>query len=69
MERTTRVLTIEPVASSQLDHIWEATGWCPPDSRSSARAMFDYAVQEASWQNYAFIAAVPNQGVLCYAVL
>ena len=46
-------------------HIWEATGWCPPDATSSALvlAMHNYTVQEASWQNHAFIRAVPNQGL------
>ena len=43
--------------------IWEATGWCPPDATSSALAMHNYSVQEANWQNHAFIAAVPNQGL------
>lgn len=46
-----------------LDHIWEATGWCPPDSQSSALAMFNYSIQEANWQNHAFISAVPNSGI------
>ena len=46
-----------------LPHIWENTGWCPPDSQSSALAMANYSLQEASWQQHAFIAAVPNRGL------
>ena len=43
--------------------IWENTGWCPPNFVMSAPEMHDFSVQEASWQNHAFIAAVPNQGL------
>lgn len=46
-----------------LLHIWENTGWCPPDSQSSALAMANYSLQEASWQQHALIAAVPNRGL------
>jgi hypothetical protein len=56
-----------PAGSSKLekrfDHIWENTGWCPPDATSSAQAMHNYSMQEASWQNHAFISAVPNRGL------
>lgn len=46
-----------------LPHVWEATGWCPPDSQASPEDTHAFATQEASWQNHAFIAAVPNKGI------
>jgi L-iduronidase len=50
-------------AHQPFPHIWEATGWCPPDMEGSALAMHNYSMQEASWQNHALIRAVPNQGL------
>lgn len=47
----------------KLDRYWVNSGWCPPDSTSSAAAMSAYALQEASWQNHALAAAVPNGGI------
>jgi len=47
----------------RFDHIWENTGWCPPDATSSAEAMHNFSMQEANWQNHAFISAVPNRGL------
>eukprot|EP01045_Picozoa_sp_COSAG04_P003506 COSAG04_NODE_143_length_23569_cov_6.195356_14_plen_345_part_00 len=56
-------LTVGAGPTLPLPHIWENTGWCPPDSQSSALAMANYSLQEASWQQHAFIAAVPNRGI------
>ena len=50
-------------AAEAFPHIWENTGWCPPDMKSSAQAMHTFSMQEANWQNHAFIAAVPNRGL------
>lgn len=49
--------------SLPLLHSWAATGWCPPDSSANAVDTHAFAMQEASWQNHAFIAAVPNRGI------
>ena len=38
-------------------------GWCPPNADMTARDTWAFAVQEASWQNHAFIASVPNRGI------
>ena len=56
-------LTVGAGPTLPLPHIWENTGWCPPDSQSSALAMANYSLQEASWQQHALIAAVPNRGL------
>ena len=57
-------VTLNPNAKGlAFPHPWEATGWCSPDQQGSPDAMATYALQEASWQNHAFIGAVPNGGI------
>eukprot|EP00038_Savillea_parva_P011472 m.197777 g.197777 ORF g.197777 m.197777 type:complete len:726 (+) comp20217_c0_seq1:47-2224(+) len=43
-----------------LPKIWRATGWCPP---LPLRDMPSYVNTESTWQNHAFIAALPRQGI------
>ena len=62
--RTTVVVDpTSPSGATPLHHIWENTGWCPPDMDASPAFTAAYATQEASWQNHAWIAAVPNRGI------
>jgi L-iduronidase len=49
--------------SRSLPRSWEATGWCSPNQVGSAEEMSAYALQEANWQNHAFIGSVPNAGI------
>jgi len=63
---TTRTVTVDPASTSDstpLVHMWENTGWCPPDMDSTPAFTAAYATQEANWQNHAWIAAVPNKGI------
>ena len=32
-------------ARTPLPHVWEATGWCPPDAEASSNGMAAYAMQ------------------------
>jgi hypothetical protein len=58
-----RAINISFADTKPLDHFWRSTGWCPPDGRAASEPMETYALQDASWLNHAWIAAVPNNGI------
>ena len=49
--------------SQPFEHVWRFTGWCPPDANGTPDGIAKYAMQPASWQSHAWLAAVPHRGL------